>query len=286
MGDQGAHEAGIQAEQPQAIVSRGSPNYAQVVEEPNEAGAQAAQPAVQPQVAAQQPINGSTDTHNELPSSPTWKVQLQTRRMVPLDQVFRTISISDWIRPKGRREPSEYFDLFDGRRSWRHRNVIRADNWKSKAVQRGERQVWSSFCGKRNVIFEPAKFNLRSQQDGQSVNNFITDLCCLAKYCEFGTLRDDLIWDTIEAGIKDKKLSEQLQLDSNLTLEKAITKTRQSETVKKQQTFLQETKSKPTTSLLDRLSKGKVKEDMKKEKKPPKSKNGKTPEAQCSRCLG
>jgi len=71
MGDQGAHEAGIQAEQPQAIVSRGSPNYAQVVEEPNEAGAQAAQPAVQPQVAAQQPINGSTDTHNELPSSPT-----------------------------------------------------------------------------------------------------------------------------------------------------------------------------------------------------------------------
>jgi len=34
------------------------------------------------------------------------------------------------------------------------------------------------------------------------------------------------------------------------------------------------------------LSKGKVKEDMKKEKKPPKSKNGKTPEAQCSRCLG
>jgi len=40
MGDQGAHEAGIQAEQPQ------------VVEEPKEAGAHAAQPAAQPQVAA------------------------------------------------------------------------------------------------------------------------------------------------------------------------------------------------------------------------------------------
>ena len=33
-------------------------------------------------------------------------------------------------------------------------------------------------------------------------------------------------------GLKDKKLSEQLQLDSKLTLEKAITKSRQSETVK------------------------------------------------------
>ena len=46
-------------------------------------------------------------------------------------------------------------------------------------------------------------------------------------------------------GTKDKNLSEQLQLDSKLTLEKAITKNRQSETMKKQQTYLQETKSDP-----------------------------------------
>ena len=68
-------------------------------------------------------------------------------------------------------------------------------------------------------------------------------------------------------GIKDKRLSEQLQLDSKLTLEKAITKTRQSETVKKQQTFLQETKSDPPPANVDRLSKGKgkdPKEDLKK----------------------
>ena len=74
------------------------------------------------------------------------------------------------------------------------------------------------------------------------MDNFTTDLYCLAEYCEFGTLRDDLIRDRIVVGIKDKKLSEQLQLDSKLTLERAITKTktRQSETVKKQQTFLQD----------------------------------------------
>ena len=90
-------------------------------------------------------------------------------------------------------------------------------------------------------------------------------------------------------GIKDKKLSEQLQLDPKLTLEKAITKTKQSETVKKQQTFLQETKSDPPPAKVDRLYKGKgkdCKEDLKKKKKSPKSKNGQTPEAQCLRCLG
>lgn len=145
------------------------------------------------------------------------------------------------------------------------------------------------FVVKRNVIFERAIFNLRSQQDGESVDNFITDLYCLAEYCEFGTLRDDLIRDRIVVGIKDKKLSEQLQLDSKLTLEKAITKTRQSETVKRQQTFLLETKSEPPPANGDRLSRGKgkdSKDDMKKPKKPTRPKDGKTPEAQCSRRLG
>ena len=88
---------------------------------------------------------------------------------------------------------------------------------------------------------------------------------------------------------KRQETLRQLQLDSKLTLETAITKSRQSETVKKQQTFLQGTKSDPPPAHVDRFSKGKgndSKEDTKKKKKPPKSKNGKTPEAPCSRCLG
>ena len=65
-----------------------------------------------------------------------------------------------------------------------------------------------------------------------------------------------------------------MQLDSKLTFEKAITKARQSETVEKQQTFLQETKSEPPPVSVDRLSKGKEnsKDDMRKKRplKPPK----------------
>lgn len=45
------------------------------------------------------------------------------------------------------------------------------------------------------------------------------------------------IRDRILVGIKNRKLSEQLQLDSDLTLSKAIQRVRQSETVKKQQTL-------------------------------------------------
>ena len=76
--------------------------------------------------------------------------------------------------------------------------------------------------------------------------------------------------------IKDNRLSEQLQLDSELTSEKATTKTRQSETVKKQETFLQKTKSDPPPAHVDRLSKVKGK-DTKKKKKPPNSKMARLP---------
>ena len=68
----------------------------------------------------------------------------------------------------------------------------------------------SHFVIKRNMIFALAKFYLRSLKDSDSVDHFITDLYCLAEYCEFGTLKDDLI--IIVVVLKDMKLSQQLQL--------------------------------------------------------------------------
>ena len=91
------------------------------------------------------------------------------------------------------------------------------------------------FIPKRNVIFERARFNRRVQEEGESVNAFITDLYTLAERCDYQTLHDDLIRDRIVVGIRDAKLSEEMQLDSALTLAKAITLAKQKETVKQQQ---------------------------------------------------
>lgn len=44
-----------------------------------------------------------------------------------------------------------------------------------------------------------------------------------------------MIRDRIVVGLQDRKLSEKLQLDATLTLQKAITSVCQAETVKKQQ---------------------------------------------------
>ena len=94
------------------------------------------------------------------------------------------------------------------------------------------------FIIKRNVIFERAKFNLHVQKEGESADNFITDLYTLAEHCQFGALHDELIRDRIVVGLRDKALSEKLQLESSLTLEKAINQARQKELIRQQQEII------------------------------------------------
>ena len=94
------------------------------------------------------------------------------------------------------------------------------------------------FIKRRNIIFERAKFNMRKQEEGETVDSFITALYELAEHCNYGNLREEMIRDRLVVGIKDSKLSENLQLDGELTLEKAIAQARQKETVKQQQTLL------------------------------------------------
>ncbi|XP_020610156.1 uncharacterized protein LOC110048720 [Orbicella faveolata] len=94
------------------------------------------------------------------------------------------------------------------------------------------------FVVRRNVIFEQAKFNQRRQEEGETVDTFITALHTLAEHCNFGTLTEEIIRDRIVVGLLDAKLLEKLQLDPDLTLPKAINHARQSEAVKKQQTLM------------------------------------------------
>ena len=94
------------------------------------------------------------------------------------------------------------------------------------------------FIIKRNIIFERAKFSLRVQKEGESADNFITDLYTLAEHCQFGALDDELIRDRIVVGLRDKALSEKLQLESSLTLEKAINQARQKELIRQHKKLL------------------------------------------------
>ncbi len=63
----------------------------------------------------------------------------------------------------------------------------------------------------------------------------ITALYTLASKCDNGELSDEMIRDRIVVGISNQPVSEKMQLDDGLTLEKAAKLARESEAIKEQQ---------------------------------------------------
>ena len=51
------------------------------------------------------------------------------------------------------------------------------------------------FQVRRNTIFEHARFNWRSQSEGESVEQFITSLYSLAENCDFAAMKEEMIRD-------------------------------------------------------------------------------------------
>ena len=110
---------------------------------------------------------------------------------------------------------------------------------KAKKVYAEAVHTFEKFFGvRKNLIFERARFNSRDQMEGESTEQYLLVLHGLARNCEYGQLREELIRDRIVIGILDKALSKRLQMDPELTLEKASRMVRQSEPVREQQLVL------------------------------------------------
>lgn len=73
-----------------------------------------------------------------------------------------------------------------------------------------------------NLTMERHKFFTRSQNQGEPIESYVTDLRIKAKTCNFGTLQEELIKDRLVCGIKDDNLRKILLRDSGLTLPKAV----------------------------------------------------------------
>ena len=87
----------------------------------------------------------------------------------------------------------------------------------------------SYFRVRHNVIFERARFNRRSQKEGETLEQYITELYTLIEFCEYGDLKEEMLSDRLVVGICDATLSEKLQTDPDLTPERAKRMIRQKE---------------------------------------------------------
>jgi len=94
------------------------------------------------------------------------------------------------------------------------------------------------FIVQHNIIFERAQFNKQDQGEEEAADAYITTLYSMARHLRFGELHDALLRDQTVVGIKDKNLSEKLQMDLDLTLKKAVDLVCHREFVKRQQITL------------------------------------------------
>ena len=90
------------------------------------------------------------------------------------------------------------------------------------------------FVPRRNVIFERAKFGSREQYIDEPIETYVRALYQLAEHCSFGATKDDFIRDRLVLGLRDKALSEQLQMEEELTLSLAVDKCRHKELIQLQ----------------------------------------------------
>ena len=112
--------------------------------------------------------------------------------------------------------PSKHTALLLGRGGWWRSDLHKHHQGGPQVVQRGDGEA------RQNVILERARFNCRCQWEGESAEQYITALYSFIETCEYGALHDEMLRDRIVVGIRDAGLSERLQLDPELMLEKVI----------------------------------------------------------------
>ena len=98
---------------------------------------------------------------------------------------------------------------------------------------------FDAYCNpKTNETYERYIFYIRNQQQGESVEQFVTDLKLKAKTCAFGDMTDSMIRDRIVLGIASQRVRERLLREDNLNLANAIKICQAAEATQRQITTL------------------------------------------------
>ena len=83
-------------------------------------------------------------------------------------------------------------------------------------------QKFENFCiPRQNITLLRYKFLTYKQKEGQSFDEFMTQLKKLSRDCEFGERKNSLIKDIVVIDVTDDSLRERMLREPNLTLERA-----------------------------------------------------------------
>ena len=116
-------------------------------------------------------------------------------------------------RPNSTTSTDKYNDVLRRRRGKRHCHCSTFAEGNETNYVKVKEKFDQHFIVKRNVIFERAKFNMRTQEPGEPIDIFITDPYGLSEHCEFGAIREELIRDR-RGGVTRCKAKRKTPIDS------------------------------------------------------------------------
>ena len=162
---------------------------------------------------------------NKMEDWPKWLCQFEQYHLVSsLSEKGEECQVSTLLYCLG----ENAVDVFDT-------TCISAEN---KKYSRVVEEFDNYFKVRKNIIYECVHFNKRNQLPNEPVEQFITEVHRLGDSCEFGEMKKDHIRDCLVVGIRDHCLSERLQMEPDLTLNKVKRLIRQRDAVKEQQETL------------------------------------------------
>lgn len=109
------------------------------------------------------------------------------------------------------------------------------------------------FTPKQNEVINAFIFNNRKQEEGESFDNFYTQIKKLVKNCAYNDMEDRMLRDRIVMGISDKNLQQKLLEVNDLTLDKAVNRCRAAELSKEHMKNIQ--KQAELTLSVDKINK-------------------------------
>ncbi|KAJ8974596.1 hypothetical protein NQ317_005541 [Molorchus minor] len=123
---------------------------------------------------------------------------------------------------------------FIGDEGFRIFNTFKLEKEEKNKLKPLIREFEKYFQPKTNLVYERHKFLTRKQLEGESVQQFITDLKNKVKSCQFKELEDSLVCSVLIMGLIDDKLRGKLLESEELILIKAVHMCLAAEETKKQ----------------------------------------------------
>ncbi|KAL0881705.1 hypothetical protein ABMA27_001506 [Loxostege sticticalis] len=113
-------------------------------------------------------------------------------------------------------------------------NTFNLTETEANHLQTVKQKFTNHFTPQINETYERYVFNLIVQKDGQTFDEFVTELKGKVKNCGYSSLESNLLRDRLVVGIRSDATRERLLAEPNLTLIKAIDICHSAEQVKKQ----------------------------------------------------